>query len=133
MPVFTEPNQRIAIGIVERLPTDADLLEVAEVHPRETAAAEQDIRGVGGGAHPADWRHFTHPIRSGCQIGESVVAIAVGQRAGFAGIEHAVVIAVEEDGPAEQAGLARILAAVAVDIIECLAADAIRLEVAEAV
>src|SRR5207244_4347648 len=111
---------------------DANLLEVAEVDPRHTAArAEHEVGRVGRGAHPARRGHFTHPISSCRKTGKGKVAVAVRQRAGLAGIDRAVVVAVEEDGPAGQARLANILAAIAVDVVERLATDANLLEVAK--
>src|SRR5207237_6933223 len=92
---------------------------------------DQDIRWIGRRARPTGRSHFTHPIGTSCQVGEAVIAVAVRQCAGLAKVQRTVVIGIEEDGPARQAGFAAILAAIAVDIIERLTAERIRLEVAE--
>src|SRR2546429_288696 len=52
---------------------------------------------------------FGRVLSGGLQAGEAKVAVHVGDRGGFAGIERAVAVAVEVDGDALQAGVAGVL------------------------
>src|SRR2546426_11952056 len=65
------------------------------------------------------------------QVREAIVAVGIGQGAGLAAIEGAAAVGIEEHGPAGQAGAGLVLDAVAIAVLEHLAADGDLVEVAE--
>ncbi len=85
------------------------------------------------GLHPAVPLRFGHRVRARQQIVEAVVALSVRRRRGFAGVQHAVGIGVQEDGPSRHARLARIPLAIAVQVVELAAADVAQLDIADVV
>src|SRR6185437_617574 len=74
------------------------------------------LRGPGGD-------HFAHDVGAGGQAVEGVMAGAVGDRAGLARVEGAVVVRVEVDDHAAGGRFAGVLDAVAVEVVEGEAGD----------
>src|SRR4051812_9692651 len=65
-------------------------------------------------------------VRSWLLSSERIVAGCICRRGHFAGVERAVVVGVDEELPARQAGLARIFEPIAVCVLEHGPADADR-------
>src|SRR4051794_9196879 len=109
-------------------------MEAAEVVAgADRTAADGDTGRVGRGLAPTGWKDFPYPVGAGVQAGEAIVAAAVGGSAGFASVQEAAVVGIQEDGPAGEAAFARVLYSVSVDVLEHLAADAPELKASEIV
>ena len=98
-------------------------MAIAEVVVGAVGAADDgDVARIDGGLSPADLADFADAIGAGGETGESVGAAGAGDGRG---IDGAVGILVELDGPAGQArDRAAVVGAVAVDVVELHAAEA---------
>ncbi|MCG3160210.1 MAG: hypothetical protein JMDDDDMK_01272 [Acidobacteria bacterium] len=112
-----------------RIYRDSRAIEVAEINAGNIRArTRRDVRRIGRGLNAARRNDFTNSVHARPQIREAVIAAAIGRR----GRVHACVGSdVESDRHARQSRLAAILHAVAVQVVEFLAADRDQLEVAE--
>ncbi len=90
----------------------------------DTAAAHHHLFRLGRGGLPAGGRDDPQSVTGRTQIGEAEAAIRIAGHADFTGIQHAIGVVVQIDGPAGQAGLAAVLDAVTVGVGEQRAADA---------
>ena len=114
----------VAVDVVELHAADRAELEVAEVVAGAVGAADdRDVARIDGRLSPADLAHFANAIGAGGEAGEAVVAAGAGDGRG---IDGAVGVFVELDRPASEAGIGAVLDAVAVVVLELLAADARR-------
>ena len=121
----------VAVDVVELLAADRAELEVAEVVAGAVGAADDgDVARVDGGLNPADLADFADAIGAGRETGEAVGAAGTGDGRG---IDGAVGVLVEFDRPASQTGIGAVVHAVAVVVLELLAAERAELEVAEVV
>jgi hypothetical protein len=72
---------------------------------------------------PPGLQHLRHFVRTGRDADKFVGAVLVGNLRRFVGVESAVLVEVEVDCPAGEVGLAGVLNAVTVAVVELLAAD----------
>src|SRR5205823_4720083 len=84
---------------------------------------DRDAARAGGGLNPAGGRNGAYLVGSGVEVREEVVTAAVGRGALLPGIEGAVAVGVQVHRPAGQAAVPPALEAVAVDVLEDLAAE----------
>src|SRR5207244_1158751 len=120
--------EAIAVSILEELAADRNVLEIAEGLPGDVLAAllaraTYDHVVISHRPRPARWHGFAHPVGAGFQIGEAVVAASIRETVVFSRIKSAVAVAIEEDRPAGQAGIAAVRDAIAIGILKDLAAD----------
>src|SRR5439155_779568 len=119
----------ISLEIVERLAADAirgEETEVAEVHYTDRGAtADRDFDWLGAGAHKVGCHHLPVALgaRGPARVPDATLFRSHG--AGLTDIERAIVVGVQEDRNALQAGFSAILDAITVEVIEHLATDAI--------
>src|SRR5262249_15867157 len=110
----------VAVDVVEGEPADGHQLEVAEGHARNRAAVQGDVARVGGGLHPARLRRFADLVDARGGVGEGEGAAGHGR-----GGEDLVGGGVGrlDGGGVGHAGLAALLGAVAVEVVEDQAAQ----------
>ncbi len=121
----------VAVHVLELAAADAGGLYIAEIVAARIQAGSRGDRivaGAGRGLQPARLQDFTDPVAAGAEIGKTVGTVAGGGRAG---VDAAVAVAIQVDGPACQAGFARVAHAVGVEVAELAAGDLCEFEVAE--
>ena len=82
-----------------------------------------EIGSLGKGLDPVGLHDLGHLVVPWCQVLEQVAPIGRRGRAGFTIIERSVVVGIQEDCPACQAFLARVLLPIGVAIVVLDAAD----------
>ncbi len=105
--------------IVAEVPVRGVLARLDINRPRVVRPARQTLC-------PAVLDHLRHGIAPGGEVGERVPALQVGDCHRLARIELVVGVRVQEDGPAVQGGLARVLDPVVVQVLPLQAGDRAR-------
>src|SRR5205807_567098 len=93
---------------------------IPEIHAADARTTEDgDVAGVNCSLHPAGLAYFADAVDPRRQVREAEVAVDVGNRAQMRGTPDGV----QNDGPARQARLARIVHPVTIAVLELLARD----------
>src|SRR5262249_36561416 len=90
-------------------------------------ADDGEGRWVDRGLHPAGLTYFVDTVSPGAEIRETIVAVGIGHGAQVS----RAVDSVQDDRPARQSRVARVVYAVAVAVLKLLARDTTQLKVAE--
>ena len=118
---------QVAIGILYLAGRHVHLLIVAEVVVGIRRALLERLLvpavRAGGRAEPVGLGLFAHLERvdAGHDAGDLVVAVSTGHRAGLAELGYAIVVVVDVDGPAGEAGLTHVPDAVGIEVVELVA------------